>query len=102
MSLKDSEGEDREYRMKAEGAISGQRQEEVPEECRAVRQALPGRFMNRFGRGTERELGRESRECMTGLPNLYGSVLWSNSLFISSLTISEGATFTMKNIFLGT
>ena len=102
LSLKDSEGEDREYRMKAEGAISGQRQEEVPEECRAVRQALPGRFMNRFGRGTERELGRESRDCMTGLPNLYGSMLWSNSLFISSLTISEGATFTMKNIFLGT
>lgn len=88
--------------MKAEGAISGQRQEEVPEEYRAVRQAFPGRFMNGFGRGTETELGRESRDCITGLPNLYGSVLWSSSLFISSLTISEGATLTMKNILLGT
>ena len=72
MSLKDSEGEDREYGMKAEGAISGQRQEEVPEEYRAVRQAFPGRLMNGFGRGTETELGRESRDCVTGLPNLYG------------------------------
>ena len=58
--------------------------------------------MNRFWRGTERELGSESRDCVTGLPNLYASVLWGNSLFISSLTISEGATFTMKNILLGT
>lgn len=68
-SLKDSGGEDREYRMKAEGAVSGRRQEEVPEEGWAVRQALTGRFMNRFGRGTERQLGRESRDYITGLHN---------------------------------
>lgn len=58
--------------------------------------------MDRSGSGTERELGRERRDYITGLPNLCGSVLGSNSLFISSLTVSEGATFTMKNILLGT
>ena len=68
-SLKDSGGEDREYRMKTEGAVSGRRQEEVPEEGWAVKQALPGRFMNRFGRGAERQLGRESRGYITGLHN---------------------------------